>query len=170
MSRSHLPSFHHPSSAPPGKAFRERYEVQSLIASGGMGAVYRVRDTVTRETVALKRINSAAAAPHDARAIESFEREYQILAGLSHPRIISVFDYGVDAQGPYYTMELVDGMDMAEAAPLSYRCRRRVTSRRSRCCTRAGGASRSQRHERAQDRAVTTSCSTSDPRAGYAEN
>jgi hypothetical protein len=95
--------------------------VQSLIASGGMGAVYRVRDTVTGETVALKRINGAAAALHDERAVESFEREYQILAGISHPRIISVFDYGVDAQGPYYTMELVDGMDMAEAAPLSYR-------------------------------------------------
>jgi hypothetical protein len=100
-------------------AYEERYEVQSLIASGGMGAVYRVKDAATGEMVALKRINPAAR--HDERAVESFEREYQVLAGLSHPRIISVFDYGVDAQGPYYTMELVDGMDMAEAAPLAYR-------------------------------------------------
>jgi hypothetical protein len=119
MSLSHPPSAQHRLSAPPGTAFRERYEVQGLIASGGMGAVYRVRDTVTGETVALKRINSEAL--DDERAVESFEREYQVLAGLSHPRIISVFDYGVDARGPYYTMELVDGMDMAEAAPLSYR-------------------------------------------------
>jgi serine/threonine-protein kinase len=93
--------------------------VQGLIALGGMGAVYRVKDRATGQTLALKRLNRDALV--DPRAIESFEREYQVLAGLSHPRIIRVFDYGRDAEGPYYTMELVDGMDMAEAAPLPYK-------------------------------------------------
>jgi tetratricopeptide (TPR) repeat protein len=93
--------------------------VQGLIALGGMGAVYRVRDRATGQTLALKRLNRDALV--EPRAIEAFEREYQVLAGLSHPRIIRVFDYGRDAEGPYYTMELVDGMDMAEAAPLPYK-------------------------------------------------
>jgi hypothetical protein len=92
--------------------------VHGLIALGGTGVVYRVRDSVTGQTLALKRLNRDALV--EPRAIEAFEREYQVLAGLSHPRIIRVFDYGRDAAGPYYTMELVDGMDMAEAAPLPY--------------------------------------------------
>jgi len=93
--------------------------VLGLIALGGVGAVYRVKDTATGETLALKRLNREALV--DQRVVEAFEREYQVLAGLSHPRIIRVFDYGRDSAGPYYTMELVDGMDMAEAAPLPYK-------------------------------------------------
>ncbi|HVW28688.1 MAG TPA: protein kinase [Polyangiaceae bacterium] len=105
-----------PRSLPP-----ERYEVLGLIALGGVGAVYRVKDLATGATLALKRLNREAL--EDQRVVESFEREYQVLAGLSHPRIIRVFDYGRDRAGPYYTMELVDGMDLAEAAPLPYaRC------------------------------------------------
>ena len=49
-----------------------------------------------------------------------FEREFHTLAGLKHPRIIEVYDYGVDERGAYYTMELLDGRDLRELAPLPY--------------------------------------------------
>jgi hypothetical protein len=84
-----------------------------------MGAVYRVLDKVTGEERALKRVRAEAAA--ERFLLEAFEREYHVLATLDHPRIIRVFDYGVDDLGPYYTMELLDGQDMRKASPLEYR-------------------------------------------------
>jgi len=96
-----------------------RYVVKEQLASGGMGVVYRVHDRVTGEARALKRIQpDVAGEPLHAAA---FEREYQVLAGLDHPRIIRVFDYGIDEIGPFYTMELLEGDDMRSAAPLPYR-------------------------------------------------
>ena len=96
-----------------------RYLVEEELASGGMGIVYRVRDRSTGEERALKRLKAEATTQR--HLVEAFEREYQVLAGLDHPRIIRVFDYGVDTVGPYYTMELLVGQDMRYAAPLAYR-------------------------------------------------
>ena len=84
-----------------------------------MGVVYRVFDSVAGEERALKRIRPEA--KDKPLYVQAFEREYQVLATLDHPRIIRVFDYGVDEQGPYYTMELLAGHDMRHAAPLPYR-------------------------------------------------
>ncbi|MGH7271816.1 MAG: serine/threonine-protein kinase, partial [Polyangiaceae bacterium] len=96
-----------------------RYVVKEELASGGMGVVYRVLDRSTGEERAVKRLNRDAA--NQPLLVEAFEREYQVLAGLDHPRIIRVFDYGVDALGPYYAMELLEGKDLRKAAPLPYR-------------------------------------------------
>jgi anti-anti-sigma regulatory factor len=96
-----------------------RYIVKERLASGGMGGVFRVLDRVSGEERALKRVRLDSA--RERFALEAFEREYHVLATLDHPRIIRVFDYGVDDLGPYYTMELLDGQDMRKAAPLSYR-------------------------------------------------
>jgi len=96
-----------------------RYVVKEQLASGGMGVVYRVLDRVAGEERALKRVHpEAMREPHYVQAIE---REYRVLATLDHPRIIRVFDYGVDELGPYYTMELLTGTDMRKASPLPYR-------------------------------------------------
>jgi hypothetical protein len=84
-----------------------------------MGVVYRVFDAVAGEERALKRIRPEAR--NKPLYVRAFEREYQVLATLDHPRIIRVFDYGVDEEGPYYTMELLSGHDMRDAAPLPYR-------------------------------------------------
>jgi hypothetical protein len=67
----------------------------------------------------MKRLNAANARTRAAR--EAFELEYHVLASLEHPRIIRVFDYGVDDRGPFYTMELLEGEDMRDAAPLPFR-------------------------------------------------
>jgi serine/threonine-protein kinase len=84
-----------------------------------MGVVYRVVDKSTGEERALKRLNREAS--KQSYLVDAFEREYQVLAGLDHPRIIRVFDYGVDETGPYYTMEFLEGRDLRAAAPLPYR-------------------------------------------------
>ena len=94
-----------------------RYRVEQRMAVGGMGVVYRVFDGTLRRHVALKQLLAVADAP---RAARMFEREYHTLAGLKHPRIIQVYDYGIDAAGAYYTMELLDGQDLRELAPLPF--------------------------------------------------
>ncbi|HKP55691.1 MAG TPA: protein kinase [Polyangiales bacterium] len=93
-----------------------RYRVETELARGAMGAVYRVFDPVTQRSLALKR-----ALGNDRRFLGMFEREYHTLRGLKHPSIIEVYDYGVDEQGAYYTMELLQGRDLGELAPLDYR-------------------------------------------------
>ena len=102
-------------SVPPAERVANRYVVKEELASGGMGVVYRVLDRSTGEERALKRLNRNAS--NELFLVEAFEREYQVLAGLDHPRIIRVFDYGVDEVGPYYAMELLEGQDMRKAAP-----------------------------------------------------
>jgi hypothetical protein len=97
----------------------DRYAVQAEIAAGGTGVVYRALDRTTGEARALKRLLPALRG--DATVVEAFEREYHVLAGITHPRIIRVFDYGRDAHGPYYTMELLAGDDLRKAAPLPFR-------------------------------------------------
>ena len=96
-----------------------RYLVKEKLASGGMGVVYRVLDQVSGEERALKRVTQEGRSRR--LFLEAFEREYQVLRSLDHPRIIRVFDYGIDQLGPYYTMELLDGQDMRSAAPVPYR-------------------------------------------------
>jgi hypothetical protein len=93
--------------------------VGAELARGGVGFVSHVRDRVTGEVLAMKRL--IAGTDSDRRLVEAFEREYQVLTRLDHPRIIRVFDYGIDAQGPYYTMELLAGADLRSAAPLPFR-------------------------------------------------
>jgi hypothetical protein len=95
-----------------------RYQIEASIAHGGMGVVYRAHDRVLGRAVALKRLLLEGDAR---RRTRMFEREFHTLAGLKHPRIIEVYDYGLDERGAYYTMELLDGRDLRELAPLSYR-------------------------------------------------
>ncbi|HEX4340126.1 MAG TPA: protein kinase [Polyangiaceae bacterium] len=98
---------------------KQRYVVEERLASGGAGVVYRVRDTASGEIRAMKRLNTHGVP--DKVTLEAFEREFHVLAGLDHPRIIRVYDYGIDEQGPYYTMEYVEGADLRAAAPVPYR-------------------------------------------------
>src|SRR5690348_8880098 len=95
-----------------------RYELLEQLARGGVGRVYRARDRSSGRDVALKRLLSS----HDTRGpiLALFEREYRTLHSLKHPRIIEVYDYGVDAGGAYYTMELLSGTDLGKLAPLPY--------------------------------------------------
>jgi serine/threonine protein kinase len=89
-----------------------RYVVLATLGRGGMGAVFRVRDDATGKELALKQMTSASGEDHHAAQLR-FKREFHTMASLRHPRIVDVFDYGVDGT-PYYTLELLDGQDLAD--------------------------------------------------------
>lgn len=100
-----------------GTRIAGRYRVEAQLARGGAGAVYAVADEASGRRVALKQLLPGARE----RMRVLFEREYHTLRSLRHPRIIEVYDYGVDGAEPYYTMELLDGNDMRELSPMHYR-------------------------------------------------
>ncbi|MFI5306097.1 MAG: protein kinase [Polyangiales bacterium] len=103
----------------PGAMIAGRYSVEHALGKGGMGTVYAVRDTSTGRSLALKYLQREAAL-ENGPAAALFQREYHTLAHLRHPRVIRVHDYGVDGGRPYYTMELLDGSDLRELAPLPW--------------------------------------------------
>ncbi|HKP60242.1 MAG TPA: serine/threonine-protein kinase [Polyangiales bacterium] len=103
-----------------GALIAGRYQVEELLGRGGMAAVYRVLDTRSGDRVALKRGWSKDKDKLQRNA-SLLEREYHTLAQLAHPRIIAVYDYGLDERGPYYTMELLDGADMESAGRLPWK-------------------------------------------------
>lgn len=94
--------------AQPDRTTIGHFAVESTLGVGGMGTVYRARDLRDGKTVALKRVQLAGARRPE-RLLELFEREYHSLAHLSHPAAIEVWEYGVDPEGAYYTMELLQG-------------------------------------------------------------
>ena len=98
-----------------------RYVLMGELGSGGMGAVYRAEDRTQKRIVAFKQLRSVSAGPKRRMFEALFEREYHTLVRLKHPRIIEVYDYGLTEQGPYYTMELLDGKDLQQLAPLPFR-------------------------------------------------
>jgi serine/threonine protein kinase/Tol biopolymer transport system component len=84
------------------------YDVQSLIAAGGMGEVYRAVDTRLNRTVAIKTLPAHLTA--DAARRERFEREARIVSSLNHPHICTLFDVGTaDHHVQYLVMEYIDG-------------------------------------------------------------
>ncbi len=91
-----------------------RYEVQKELGQGGMGTVYQVYDRLTQETIALKRVNTTASkldfnSKTDEHMLVGIAREFRILAGLRHPNIVPVLDYGFDSEKrPFFTMQLLD--------------------------------------------------------------
>ncbi|MEY4582153.1 MAG: hypothetical protein RL701_6856 [Pseudomonadota bacterium] len=99
-----------------------RYQVQALLGRGGMACVQRVKDLVTGREVALKQLIVEHALTERKGLTALFEREFHTLAQLQHPHVIAVYDYGLLAdQSPYYTMELLDGGDLRDRAPVPWR-------------------------------------------------
>jgi hypothetical protein len=90
----------------------DRYRLRTRIATGGMGAVWEAEDTVLRRRVAVKVLSDALG--NDNAFVERFRREAQAAAGLSHPHVAGVFDYGEDDGTPFIVMELIEGENLAE--------------------------------------------------------
>ncbi len=89
---------------------QNRYQLGDPIGHGGMGVVYRVLDRLAGQEVALKRvIEREELAPEGAFTRRlALAQEFQLLAGLRHPHIISVLDYGFDTERmPFFTMDLL---------------------------------------------------------------
>lgn len=81
-----------------------RYRVQRVLGQGAAAVVHEVVDTHTGGHMALKQL-----LPHNTRQHLGFRREFHTLASLRHPNIVKAFEYGVDRDRPFYTMELLDG-------------------------------------------------------------
>jgi tRNA A-37 threonylcarbamoyl transferase component Bud32 len=84
-----------------------RYGIEAEIGRGGMGVVYRARDAVLDRVVALKELPSAL--QQSAELTERFRTEARVLARLTHPGIVQVFDLVEDAHGMWMALELVTG-------------------------------------------------------------
>jgi eukaryotic-like serine/threonine-protein kinase len=88
------------------------YEIQSAIGAGGMGEVYKARDTRLERSVAIKVLPPDVSANPDRRA--RFEREAKTIAGLSHPHICTLFDVGESNGATYLVMEHLVGETLAQ--------------------------------------------------------
>src|SRR5712672_269127 len=92
------------------------YEILASIGAGGMGEVYKARDTNLEREVAIKVIPAALA--QDPERLARFEREAKVLASLNHPNIAQIF--GVEESGGFraLVMELVAGATLSVPQPL----------------------------------------------------
>ncbi len=99
---------------PPSSARPEipGYSVGEIIGRGGMGVVYKARHLRLNRPVAVKMmLNGGFAGPPE---LERFQHEAEALAALHHPNIVQVYDVGESGALPYFTMEFVDGGNLAQ--------------------------------------------------------
>jgi eukaryotic-like serine/threonine-protein kinase len=90
-----------------------KYRIVGKIGQGAMGEVFKAEDPVLHRFVAIKTISGGMAPDSDLR--KRFLREAQSAARLSHPHIITVFDFGEDQDRVFMAMELLEGIDLKEA-------------------------------------------------------
>jgi Tol biopolymer transport system component len=88
------------------------YEIAAVIGAGGMGEVYRARDTRLGRDVAIKVLPAEVAA--DAARVRRFEQEARAASALNHPNIVAVYDTGWHEGVPFIVTELLEGETLAE--------------------------------------------------------
>jgi tetratricopeptide (TPR) repeat protein len=98
------------------------YRILAPLGAGGMGEVYRARDTRLGRDVAIKVIHAAVA--RDPDRIKRFEQEARAAGALSHPNVCAIYDIGTHEGSPFVVMELLEGESLREklrAGPLPIR-------------------------------------------------
>jgi predicted Ser/Thr protein kinase len=95
----------------PGRLLASRYRIVALLGKGGMGEVYRADDLTLGQAVALKFLPDEAA--RDEGLLERFRNEVRIARRVSHPNVCRVYDVGEVDGHTFFTMEYVDGEDLA---------------------------------------------------------
>ncbi|MGA2344915.1 MAG: serine/threonine-protein kinase, partial [Candidatus Sulfotelmatobacter sp.] len=88
------------------------YEIQSPLGAGGMGEVYRARDTRLDRSVAIKVLPSHLCDQPEAR--ERFDREARSISSLNHPHICQLYDVGSQDGVSYLVMELLEGESLGD--------------------------------------------------------
>jgi serine/threonine protein kinase/tetratricopeptide (TPR) repeat protein len=102
----------------------ERFRIRRRLGSGGMGVVYEAHDRETDKLVALKTLTRA-----EASHISRFKNEFRSLADVSHPNLVALYEFMVDGQYWFFTMELVKGVNFLEYVRPGYHSRRKQSSR-----------------------------------------
>ena len=88
------------------------YEILSPLGAGGMGEVYRARDTRLGREVAVKVLPASLSS--DADRLRRFEQEARAASQLNHPNIVTVHDFGTHDGAPYVVQELLEGETLRE--------------------------------------------------------
>jgi len=88
------------------------YEIVALLGAGGMGEVYRARDSRLKREVAIKILPQSLSVDSD--RLRRFEQEALATAALNHPNILAVFDFGASNHSPYVVSELLEGETLRE--------------------------------------------------------
>ncbi len=88
------------------------YEIQSPLGAGGMGEVYRARDTRLERTVAIKILPAAFSS--DADRLQRFEHEARVLSSLNHPNLLAIHDVGAQGDVHYLVSEFLEGQTLRE--------------------------------------------------------
>src|SRR5579864_7456209 len=88
------------------------YEIQSALGAGGMGEVYRARDTRLERTVAVKILPAPLSSSAELKA--RFEREARAVSSLNHPHICHLYDIGSQDGTAYLVMEYLEGETLAD--------------------------------------------------------
>src|SRR5664279_4499401 len=98
----------------------DSYEIIALLGVGGMGEVYRARDTRLKREVAIKILPQEFAAQPARR--QRFESEARTVASLNHPNIVAIHDVGAKDGTPYIVTELIDGQPLRGNALVLRKC------------------------------------------------
>src|SRR4030095_14124267 len=101
----------------------QRSRIRRRLGSGGMGVVYEAHDRETNKVVALKTLTRA-----EASHISRFKNEFRSLADVSHPNLVSLYEFMADGQYWFFTMELVQGVNFLEYVRPGYRAKHSQTS------------------------------------------
>lgn len=94
-----------------GQTLAGRYTLVELLGQGGMATIFRGHDTQLGRDVAVKVLRAEYG--RDPAFVARFRQEAQSAAALSHPNVVQVFDYGMEAGDPFIVMEMIDGGDLA---------------------------------------------------------
>jgi len=95
-----------------GFQIADRYRLDAVLGEGGMGIVYKSHEPKLKRDIAIKLLKPSGV--QGAKRLERFQRELAIIAGLSHPNIVRVFDSGMDGRTGlhFIAMELIDGVSL----------------------------------------------------------
>ena len=116
-----------------GKIIDSRYEILARIGEGGMGVVYKARQTSIDRVIAIKVLNAQVAG--DQQWVQRFNNEARACARLQHPNTIRMFDFGQAPDGRLYmTMEFLDGVSLRDAISKGALSPQRVVKILIQCC------------------------------------
>src|SRR6516225_6273638 len=96
-----------------GTTLAAKYEIQSVVGHGGMGVVYKARDTNMDRLVAVKMLKAQLIS--DSMSVKRFHHEGKAASRINHPHVITVHEFGISPSGqPFIVMDFLEGISLAQ--------------------------------------------------------